>query len=994
MVYKILVQSIVNDARAVIRLKKYKHLFPALKIKTLFLTDNYTLNIDLPLPKILKIASLFTNPVTQKFILYGKNCLEKLPAFDWAIEIGFLPGVTDNIGNTATEIISDFLKSESKAGQYVYSSQTTFIKGRLTFKDAGKIAFSIYNPLIQTAKIKNKRELLKDMTKKIKIPAVKLKNKSSVLKVNLKVNDQELSKIGKLGIENPDKSRRGPLALSLFYLKAIQKYFRHKKRLPTDIEIESLAQTWSEHCKHTIFASPLDEIKNGLFNTYIKGATDKIRVKNGKRDFCASVFTDNSGAIVFDDKYLITHKVETHNSPSALDPFGGSVTGIVGVNRDTIGFGLGAKPVANYYGFCFADPRINIPLYRLKNKKEAMLSSERIMQGVIQGVNSGGNQSGIPTPLGFIYFDERFRTKPLVFVGTVGLIPKKVNGRKSFVKKAMPGDYIAVVGGKVGKDGIHGATFSSVALNEYSPSGAVQIGDPITQKKLSDCLVKEARDMNLYNSITDNGAGGLSCSVAEMAKESDGCEVNLQKVPLKYPGLAPWEIWISESQERMTLSVPPRKWRKFQNLLKKRGVDAWIIGKFTDSGKCIVKFNHKTIMNIDLNFLHYGFPGLHLKSSFTQIKHLKPQIPPEENLSNGLFSMLERLNITSFSFISQQYDHLVQASSVLPPLQGRGRINSQVCAIRPILSSQKGVILSQGLYPSYSDIDPYQMAASSLDTAVRNAVSAGGDVNYMALLDNFCWASSADPLRLGQLKKAAKACHDYALAYKTPFISGKDSMFNDFMGFDKNGKSLKISIPPTLLISSLAVISDINKVVSLDVKKPGDLIYILGDTFDEMGASEYFLMISGRSGKNYPGNKVPQVKAGKNIKLYKAYLKCVQKNLISSGLSLTGGGLGVALAKMSMAGMLGLDINLKNLPGLQSRSDFAMFSESQGRLLVTIPPENKISFVKNIRGNSFKLIGVVRNDQNFVVRDGNGKKIIKTNLEILLKHYRKTFFGY
>ena len=994
MAYRIEVFNKVEDARAKIRLNKFNQLPFAPKIKNLYLSDNYLIDKNLNSSQLNEVGNLLINPVTQKFFLSTKYRFSDYPDFDWAIEIGYLQGVTDNIGNTAGEMISDFLKTDSYNRQFVYTSQTSFIKGKLNLFDSKEMAENLYNPIIQTVKIKNKKQFQKDKGMGIKIPDVKLKKKRSVLKINLNVDDRELALIGKQGIANSDGTRRGTLALSLLYLEAIKVYFGTHQRKPTDIELESIAQTWSEHCKHTIFNSPLDEIKEGLFKKYIQGATDKIRKIKGKKDFCVSVFKDNSGAIAFDKKNLITHKVETHNSPSALDPFGGSITGIVGVNRDTIGFGLGAKPVANFYGFCLADPRVNITLYRQKGAKSPMLSSKRIMEGVIEGVNVGGNQSGIPTPLGFMFFDDRFRGKPLVFVGTVGIIPRELKGKKSFSKKARPGDYIVMIGGKVGKDGIHGATFSSEALGGTSPKTAVQIGDPITQKKLSDAIVKEARDIRLYNSITDNGAGGLSCSVAEMAKESNGCEVDIDDVPLKYPGLAPWEIWISESQERMTLAVPPAKWSKFQGLMKSRGVDAWKIGKFTDSGKCIVKFKKKIIMNIDLEFLHYGLPQKKLSSSYKKNKYPEPEMKNKINLTIDLLSLLERLNIASFSFISQQYDHLVQASSVLTSLQGRGRINADSVVFRPLLSSQRGVILSFGLYPTYSDIDTYQMAACSIDTAIRNAVALGADVNYLALLDNFCWCSSEDPQRLGQLKRAVKACYDYSLAFATPFISGKDSMFNDFQGFNQNGKPIKISIPPTLLISSIAVISDINKVVSLDAKKPGDLIYILGDTFDELAGSEYFLMTNGKSAKYDFGNKIPQVIASKNIKLYKAYFNCVQQNLIASAISLTRGGLGLSLAKMSMGGLLGVNINLKNLPGQFSRNDFSLFSESQGRFLVTISPQNKSKFREYLKGIPIAQIGEVTNDQKFIVRDKNNNTAVKTDIATLLKYYRKPFLGY
>ncbi|OGG02364.1 phosphoribosylformylglycinamidine synthase, partial [Candidatus Gottesmanbacteria bacterium RBG_16_37_8] len=798
MLFRIEVISTVEDARASIRLKKWQQFSFTGKIKNLFLTDNYTVDKKFSPGQIFKIAELITNPVTQKYLISPIPTV--LPAFDWAIEVGYLPGVTDNVANTVKEMISDYHKTKFRNGEGVYSSRTTFINGQIAEKDVKILADSLYNPLIQLIKIKNFRQFVKEKGMSVSIPKVKLAKTSKVTAVNLQLPDEELEIIGKSGIANADGQRRGPLALSLSSMKAIQDYFKKMGRNPTDIEIESLAQTWSEHCKHTIFADPLDDLKDGLFKTYIKGATDEIRKKKGKKDFCVSVFQDNSGAIAFDENYLITHKVETHNSPSALDPFGGAITGIVGVNRDTIGFGLGAKPVANIYGFCFADPRKDVPLYKGKNFTQKMLSSRRIMDGVIEGVNAGGNQSGIPTPLGFLFFDERFRGKPLVFVGTVGLIPKKIKGTLSYQKKAKAEDYIVIVGGRVGKDGVHGATFSSEALDAGSPVSAVQIGDPITQKKFSDALVKEARDLRLYHSITDNGAGGLSCSVAEMAKESGGCLVDIEKVPLKYPGLSPWEIWISESQERMTLAVPPGQWKKLNSLLTSRGVEATVIGKFTASGKCLVKYKGKTIMDIDLKFLHDGRPVKKLTSSFKPLKFPEPLFPDKKNFTADLLSILKRLNIGGFSFISQQYDHLVQASSVLLPLQGRGRINSTSAVFRPILSSQKGVVLSYGLYPTYGDIDPYHMAASAIDTAVRSAIVAGADPDHLALLDNFCWCSSYDPKRLGQLKRAVKACYDYAVLYGTPFISGKDSMFNDFDGFDKNGRPVKISIPPTLLI--------------------------------------------------------------------------------------------------------------------------------------------------------------------------------------------------
>jgi len=994
MITRIEVVASVFDTRAFIQKKKLQY---SGLVKNLFLTDVYTIDKELTKKQLELVASSLSNPVTQKASvkIEGKlSSTSTVKPFTWAVETGFLPGVTDNVGNTAKEIIEDLFITEFTGSEGLYTSQITFISGNISQKEAEKISLYLYNPLIHRSHIKSYSQYRKDGGMDFIVPKVKLLHKPQVLEINLDAGDEELGMIGKLGILDTNGNRHGPLALDLISMKTIRNYFQKKGRKPTDIELESLAQTWSEHCKHTIFASPIDEIREGLFRTYIKRATEAIRKSKGKKDHCVSVFSDNSGGIQFDKNYLITHKVETHNTPSALDPFGGSITGIVGVNRDTIGFGLGAKPIANFYGFCFADPRKDIPIYKGSRLTQKMLSSRRIMDGVIEGVNAGGNQSGIPTPSGFIYFDERYRGKPLVFVGTVGLIPKTIKGKPSYVKKARPGDLIVMTGGRVGKDGIHGATFSSEALDMGSPVTAVQIGDPITQKKLSDAIVKEARNQLLYYSITDNGAGGLSCSVAEMAKESNGCLVDLEKVPLKYPGLDPWEIWISESQERMTLAIPLKNWKRFENLMERRGVETTIIGKFTDSGSCVVKYEGKIIMDIDLQFMHYGIPERLLKTKKLTIRHKEPKITLKKDLTKDFTEMLGRLNIASYEFITQQYDHIVQANLVLSPLQGRGRINSSVSIIKPVLNSERGVILSYGIYPSYSDIDTYWMAAACIDSAIRNIITAGGNMEEIYLLDNFCWSEANDSFRLYQLKQAVKACYEYAKKFQTPFISGKDSMFNDFKGFDAKGKPVKISIPPTLLITSLGIIEDTRKAISLDAKFAGDLVYLLGDTFDELGGSEYYCMLGGKLNRDYIGNNVPKVQLNNNLKRYKAYKIATDLQLIASGISLGRGGLAVGLAKTVMGGLLGMDISLQNIPGNTSRDDFALFSESQGRILVTIDRKNKKRFEKVMVNVNHRLLGRVTDDQHVNIRGLKGNTIISVQIADLFKSYKSTFEGY
>ncbi|MFA6256905.1 MAG: phosphoribosylformylglycinamidine synthase subunit PurL [Candidatus Paceibacterota bacterium] len=939
--------------------------------------SSYLISHQLGKDKILKIANALTNQTIEEFSI---NKFPEVSGFSYAIEVGFLPGVTDNAAHSTKETITDLLHLKENAKLSVYTSKI-FLTNKKNSAQVKEFAATLYNPLIERVYLASKQELKikKDFPRK-ELKVILKKSEPVIIVPLSNANETALSLIGKEGISEKDGTRRGPLALDLNSMKVIQNHFNKLNREPTDIELEALAQTWSEHCKHTIFANPIDNIADGLYRTYIKGATNLIRKNKGKNDFCVSVFSDNSGGIVFDENYLITHKVETHNSPSALDPFGGAITGIVGVNRDTVGFGLGAKPVANVYGFCFGYPEDKAKYFRDPALTQPMLPPARIIDGVVKGINVGGNCSGIPTLSGFVKFDDRYRGKPLVFAGTVGLIPRKSAGRMSHLKAAGKGDYIVMLGGRVGLDGIHGATFSSVALDSKSPAAAVQIGDPITQKKLSDAIVKEARDRKLYRSITDNGAGGLSCSVAEMAKESGGAEVDLEKVPLKYPGLRPWEIWISESQERMTLSVPREKWKEFEKLMRSRSVEATIIGQFTDSGSCVVKYGGKKIMDIDMEFLHNGLPTEHLRTTQTYVKNTEPKIELA-SYEKALENLLARKNISGFAFISEQYDHEVQASSVLKPLAGPGRINTDAQVFRPVLSSLKGAVLTSSTYPSYGDISTYHMAAAAIDTAIRNAVAAGGSLSHLAILDNFCWCSSNDPVRLGQLVDAVKACYDYAVSYDTPFISGKDSMFNDFKGYDEKGAPVAISIPPTLLISAIGVMSDLRKTISPEFKRVGDSIYILGDTNDEMGGGELYRMAG------FVGENVPKVDARKNLKTYKVLEQTIKKELLASSISLTSGGLAIALAKASLGGMLGADISLKNLPGRAQTTLAKLFSESQGRVVVSVNPKDVRTFEKIIKDIPHAKLGKV--SKNDILTISDNKQVVKTAIKKLHNIYHK-----
>ena len=989
-----------------VRKKIIDHL--GLKVDSVKTVEVYTIDKELSLSELERVRKeIFTDPLVQ-----ASSLKPLMKDFDWFVEVGCRPGVTDSVGHTAREAIEELLGVSFAAGENVYASREYLISGQLKRFEVKRIVRDLLaNELIQRWEIIKKQCWDERKEMETSVPRVQLNHKPQVIEVDLNAGDIELERIGKDGITGND-GRRGPLALSLPEMRAIRDYFNNlhviaaRKEVglgekPLDIELESIAQTQSEHCKHKIFSGLLAyeesgkrELIDSLFKTYIKGATQKIRKKAGKNDWCVSVFTDNSGIVKFNENWNLTFKVETHNSPSALDPYGGAITGIVGVNRDPLGTGKGSRLILNIYGYCFAPPNYEKPLpYRDKERKKSLLHPRRIFDGVRKGVEDGGNKSGIPTAWGFLRFDERYLGKPLVYVGTLGLMPAVINGKSSDEKRAMPGDLIVMVGGRIGKDGIHGATFSSESLHGSSPATAVQIGDPITQKKMHDMLL-EARDLELYNSITDNGAGGLSCSIGEMAQESGGCFVDLAAAPLKYGGLDPWEIWISEAQERMTLALKPEKVTQFMELCRKWDVEATVLGKFTDSGRCHVKYQEKTVMFIDLDFLHNGLPQKRMRGAFHTPSLEAVEFSSPRNLTEILKEMLSRLNICSKEQVVRQYDHEVQGTSVIKPLVGvRSDVHSDAVVIKPLADSWQGVSVTTAIKPDYSDYDTYHMAAYCIDEAIRRSISVGSDPERIALLDNFCWSSSDEEGKLGELKRAAQACYDYACFFGTPFISGKDSMFNDFNGFDKNGEALKIAVPPTLLISAIGIVSDVRKCVTMDAKIAGDIIYILGKTALELGASEYFhLMGEKHQGRAHSGGRVATVNGEEAKLLYQGLSRAIEKGLVSSCHSLSDGGLGVGLAKVAFAGELGLDVDLSKVPSnAVTRDDFLLFSESASRFIVTVSSQNAHHFEEIMKKNECAPIGTLKSDGEFIIKGLDGRIIVKARSSDLKQAYKGSF---
>ncbi|MBY0457460.1 MAG: phosphoribosylformylglycinamidine synthase, partial [Gemmataceae bacterium] len=556
-----------------------------------------------------------------------------------------------------------------------------------------------------------------------------------------------------------------------------------------------------------------------LLKETVFGATQTIRQKLGEDDWCASVFADNAGVVRFDDNFCLAIKVETHNHPSAIEPYGGANTGLGGVIRDLLGTGLGAKPICNTDVFCFAPPD-----YPPDQLPQGVLHPRRVMHGVVAGVRDYGNRMGIPTVNGAILFDERYLANPLVFCGTVGLIP-----HDKVVKKVSAGDLVVAVGGRTGRDGIHGATFSSLELTHESETvsgGAVQIGNAITEKKMQDVIL-QARDRGLFSAITDCGAGGFSSAVGEMGAEL-GAYVELDKAPLKYEGLSYTEIWISESQERMVLSVPADKWPELQALCASEDVEAAVLGKFSGTGRLVLTYKGETVADLDMHFLHNGRPTV-VKSAEWEPPVFAMGAPAAvmepKPAQDVLLAILSHHSVCSKESVIRQYDHEVQGGSVVKPLVGVTNDGpSDASVVMPVLGSWTGAAVGCGINPRFADLDPYWSAACAIDEAVRNVVAVGADPQRVAILDNFCWGNIHDPKVLGALVRTAEACRDVAVAFGTPFVSGKDSLNNTYAGRDGS----RLNIPHTLLVTALGLVADVRRCVTMDFKEAGNAIYLVG----------------------------------------------------------------------------------------------------------------------------------------------------------------------
>ncbi len=983
----------VKDARGCATVAKARRFLrlPVISCRT---RDVYKVDVSLSQREVEEIQRIFTDPVISH------SALLRLPppAFDWMVEVGFKPGVTDNVGTTARAVVREVLERPLTQLESIYTSIQYFFRGdKLTRHDVEHVAGNLLaNPLIHTIQVFSTAEWVAAAVDE-SVPAIREAADIRVATYDLSGPDSELLRISSEGI----------LSLSIKEMHAIRDYFASDAakssraalglpEQPTDVELECIAQTWSEHCKHKIFAgrvhyvdeSGREEWIDSLFRTYIRAATEKIAKEI---DWLVSVFSDNAGIIRFNDRYNIAYKVETHNSPSALDPYGGAITGIVGVNRDPMGTGMGCEMLANVWGYCLGSPFYGGEL------PEGLMHPRRIRDGVHQGVIDGGNQSGIPWVRGFERFDERYIGKPLVYCGTLGRIPRLVEGRPSERKEIVPGDVIVMCGGRIGKDGIHGATFSSEELRKESPAQAVQIGDPITQRKMYEFLI-EARDLGLYRALTDNGAGGLSSSVGEMSRLSGGADLDLAKAPLKYEGLQPWEIFLSEAQERMSLAVPPEKLDALLALAARREVEATALGNFTDSGTLIIRFGDRVVGLLNLDFLHDGGPRMLLDACWQPPQIPSPRLPRKGLRNRHILELLRSLNICSKEFKSRQYDGEVKGLSIVKPFVG---FDSDVPSDATIMlvehGCREGIILAEGINPFYSDLDTYHMMASVIDEAVRRVISVGGRLEHIAGLDNFCWPDpvlsekTPDGLyKMAQLVRANKALYDVTTAFNVPAISGKDSMKNDSV---RGGR--KISIPPTVLFSTIGKIEDVGRAVTMYFKHAGDSIYVVGLTRNELGASEFYRLLAREQGTptSY-GGQVPMLDVQRALAIYRSMSVATSSRLLHSSHTPTLGGLAVAFVLPVIGGNLGAEIDLSGLACEGCLDDDAkLFAESNSRFVVTCVPDNNAALESLFSDVPCARVGTVLTEKRLRISGERGRKLVDIDIDALRRAFKETLYG-
>lgn len=939
------------------------------RVRRVQVSDLYFLRGALSPTDLERLAEeLLADPVVE-----GYHCrpADAPPPADEAVlvvEVGYRPGVTDPVARHLLRRAQ--LLGIGSVEATATGTRYTF-EGDLSTADLHRITREVLcNDVIQTYALGTLQPAF--------VPRAESSDEVEI--VPLREADDET--LARLSVERV-------LFLSLEEMHAIRDEFHRLERDPTDVELEILAQTWSEHCQHKTFKAkihyvcqggmprvlptgrapspPYEETITGLLHTYLRAATERLGL-----GWVRSAFVDNAGIIDFDDEFEVSFKVETHNHPSALEPFGGANTGIGGVIRDVIG--VSGRPIANTDVLCFG------PLDMTREEMpDGILHPRRIARGVIAGIEDYGNKMGIPTVSGAILYDRDYAANPLVYCGCVGLARK---GQHRCDPR--PGDLCVTLGGRTGRDGIHGVTFASAELTHetgQTVGSVVQIGDPITEKAMLEAVIR-ARDEGLYHAITDCGGGGFSSAVGEMGQEV-GVEVELSDVPLKYPGLRPWEIWLSEAQERMVLAIPPENLPRLKEICDSLDVELTVIGHFIGDGRLRVRYDDKIAADMDMQFVHKGWRKSPMRAEWVPPAFPEPDIAPPADLTPILLRALAHPDVASKEPVIRRYDHEVQGATIVKPLVGVADDGpSDAAVLRPLeTEGWRGLALGCGINPNYGRVDPYAMAWAVVDEAVRNVVCVGADPDRIALLDNFCWGNPALPDRLGGLVRAAQGCHDAALAYGTPFISGKDSLNNEYV--DPQGQ--KRAIPPTLLISSLGIVPDVREAVTMDLKSAGNLLYVVGETRAEMGASLYHRL------HDAMGNSVP-APVPDAIETMHALHRAMRDGLVRACHDLSEGGLAVAAAEMAFAGRLGLDLDLAPLPRtLDVETDaVALFSESSARFLVEVAPDEAAAFEEALAGRPVARLGRVIGEDLFRVFGLQGTVVIKCATTDLLRAWQSS----
>lgn len=906
------------------------------------------------------------------------------PAGFGMIEVFPLPGVMDPVGQTVREALLSMLGEEVE----VISGTRYEIEGLSPqqAEQAGKRLFA--NTVIQRVQV------TPYAPSRFPVGAAHTTEVRSVPIINL--SDDELTKL----------SRSAHLFLSLDEMKAIQQHYAKQGREPREIELETLAQTWSEHCVHKTLKSSVhykSDVRSDSINWSNRpGVTlepdGTVRMGNLLKhtvaaatfeliaegiDWTLSVFKDNSGVIALDEQWGVNIKVETHNRPSAIEPYGGAATGIGGCIRDVVGTGLGAKPIANTNVFCVADP-----LASSDKLPPSVLHPRRILTQVVAGVRDYGNRMGIPTVNGAVLFDNRYVGNPLVFAGCIGLIPRHlVKG------EAQAGDLIVAIGGRTGRDGVHGATFSSAQLEQNAAdefSHAVQIGNAVTEKQALDAILR-ARDhasgKPLFSAMTDCGAGGFSSAVGEMGS-SLGAIVHLDRAPLKYPGLSPTEIWISEAQERMVLAVPAANFAELKRICDEEGVDCCDLGTFgTQNAELILNYHGVEVGRLSMHLLHEGIPmptrtaswppaadalaskhPPHLRElTVTERITLEDGGPGRVHIKDALLSLLSHPNIASKHWIIRQYDHEVQGNTIIKPLVGPTMTGpSDAAVLEPIAGSDRGIALACGVHTASGDPvlggDPYQMALMGIDEAIRNLVCTGADASRIAILDNFCWPSCDKPHNMGALVRACLGCYDGAKAYRTPFVSGKDSLNNQLAYTDPaTGQPKLIEIPYTLLITAMGIVPSLKHIVTMDAKHGEHVLLLVGPRQEGLGGSHYQRVFGDRVlaglGTASINQQMPRVNLSTGPKVARAVSELIRQpgRLVMAAHDVSDGGLLCCVCEMILAGNApGKPIGASlDLAGAGVSIEAALFSEAPSQYLLQIATSQLPSVISH-----FSRLGV------------------------------------